>query len=191
MSGNAIVGSALQSSTGSWSGSPTSYAYQWQRCDFDALNCVNVGGATGETYGVRSADIGYRLRVQVTARNAQGAGTATSNLSDVVAPATQPNSRPSLGLVSVRFLGNRVYARFRVCDDGGRNLTILATDSRPGRASLTRRFSTRAAPNPCGVYTRSWIPALRFRGKGRHTVTLRARDTSGSVSAPARRTFVR
>lgn len=57
--------------------------------------------------------------------------------------------------------------------------------------SLTRRFSTRAAPNPCGVYTRSWVPALRFRGKGRYTITLRARDTGGSTSAPARRTFVR
>jgi len=185
------VGEELALDVGTWSGDPTSFAYQWQRCDVDALNCLDVGGATGETYGVRTADVGYRLRAQVTARNAQGAGTATSNLSAVVAPAVQPNSRPTISFVSVRFLGNRVYARFRVCDDGGRNLTILATDSRPGLVSLTRRFSTRAAPDPCGVYTRSWVPALRFRGKGRYTITLRARDTGGSTSAPARRTFVR
>ena len=189
--GEAQVGEELAVVTGTWTGDPTSFAYQWQRCDVDALNCVNVGGATGQTYGVRAADVGYRLRAQVTARNAQGTGTATTNLSAVVAPAVEPNSRPAISFVSVRFLGNRVYARFRVCDDGGRNLTILATDSRPGRVSLTRRFSTRAAPDPCGVYTRSWVPALRFRGKGRYTMTLRARDTGGLTSAPARRTFVR
>lgn len=189
--GDAKVGEELAVDVGTWSPDATSYAYQWQRCDFDALNCVNVGGATGETYGVRNADIGYRLRAVVTARNAQGTGTASSNLSAVVAPAVEPNSRPSIRFVSVVFRGNRVYARFRVCDDGGRNLTVLATDSRPGRASLTRRFSTRVAPDPCGVYTRSWLPAKRFRGKGRYTLTLRVRDTSGSISAPIRRTFAR
>ena len=126
----------------------TSYSYQWQRCDVDALNCLNVGGATGETYGVRNADVGYRLRALVTARNAQGAGTATSNVSDVVDPAVAPNSRPTISFISVVFRGNRVYARFRACDDGGRNLTVLATESRPGRISLTRRFSTPRCPEP-------------------------------------------
>jgi hypothetical protein len=189
--GEARVGEELALDAGTWTGDPTSFAYQWQRCDVDALNCIDVGGATGETYGVRSADVGYRLRAEVTARNAQGSGTATSNLSAVVAPAVAPNSRPTISFVSVRFLGNRVYARFRACDDGERNLTILATDSRPGRVSLTRRFSTRAAPRPCGVYTRNWVPAARFRGKGRYTITLRVRDTGGSTSAAARRTFVR
>ena len=189
--GVAKAGEELALDAGTWTGDPTSFAYQWQRCDVDALNCLNVGGATGETYGVRAADVGYRLRAEVTARNAQGTGTATSDLSAVVAPAVEPNSRPTISFVSVRFLGNRVYARFRVCDDGGRNVTVLATDSRPGRVALTRRFSTRAAPNPCGVYTRSWLPAPRFRGKGRYTITLRVRDTSGSTSAAVRRTFAR
>ena len=94
-------------------------------------------------------------------------------------------------MISVRFLGARVYARFRICDDSPRNLTILATDSRPGRVSQTRRFTTRIAPNPCGVYTRNWVPAVRFRGKGRYTVTIAARDTSGRTSAPVRKTFIR
>ncbi len=189
--GRGKAGEELALDHGTWTGDPTSFSYQWQRCDVDALNCVNVGGATGETYGVRNVDVGFRLRAQVTARNAQGSGTATSDLSDVVDPAVAPNGRPRVTLLSVRFLGNRVYARFRVCDDGGRNLMVLATDSRPGRVSLTRRFSTRAAPNPCGVYTRSWLPAQRFRGQGRYTITLRARDTNGSMSLPARRTFAR
>ena len=92
-------------------------------------------------------------------------------------------------LISVRFLGARVYARFRICDDSPRNLTILATERKPGKAAYTRRFTTRIAPNPCGVYTRSWVPVARLRGKGRYTVTIAVRDTSGRTSAPVRRTF--
>ena len=190
--GEERVGEELTAEEGSWTNNPTGYAYQWQRCDADGTNCLPVIGATGKTYGVRSADVGFALRVRVTARNASGAGSATSVLSAVVAPAaTITNKQPTLRIISTRFLGARVYARFRICDDTRKNLTILATDSRPGRASQTRRFSTLVAPNPCGVYTRNWVPAQRFRGKGRYTITLQARDTSRRTSAPARRTFFR
>ena len=159
ITGEARVGEELTAEDGTWSNSPTSFAYEWQRCDIDAASCVAVAGATGKTYGVRIADLGFRLRVVVTARNAGGSGAATSAFTDIVAPTvTITNKRPTLTIVSVRFFGARVYARFRICDDVARNLTILATDSRPGRVSQTRRFSTRIAPNPCGVYTRNWVP---------------------------------
>ena len=151
-----------------------------------------MAGATGKTYGVRVVDLGYRLRVAVTARNARGSATANSAITAIVAPAvTITNKRPTISIVSVRFTGARVYARFRVCDDVAKNVTILATDSRPRVASYTRRFTTLSPPRPCGVYTRNWLPALRFRGPGRYTVTLQARDTSGLTSLPARRTFTR
>jgi hypothetical protein len=190
--GEERVGQELTAEEGSWTNSPTGYTYQWQRCDADGSICVPVVGATGKTYGVRAADVGYRLRVRVTARNANGSGSALSVFSAVVAPAVAvTNRRPTLQIISVRFLGARVYARFRICDDTRKNLTILATDSRPGRASYTRRFSTLAPPNPCGVYTRNWVPLQRFRGPGRYTITLQARDTSRLTSAAARRTFSR
>jgi hypothetical protein len=101
------------------------------------------------------------------------------------------NGRPTIKIVSIRFSGPTVYARFRICDDSYKNLTILATDSRPGVASYTRRFTTLVAPKPCGVYTRHWTPVARFRGHGRYTVTLKARDKSGLTSLPAKRTFSR
>jgi len=192
ITGEPEVGQELTAEDGTWTNTPTSFAYQWQRCDIDAVSCVDVTGATGKTYGVRVADVGFRVRVEVTARNANGAGSALSSPSGIVVPSVPvTNARPTLKLISVRFLGARVYARFRICDDSPRNLTILATDSRPGKVSQTRRFTTRIAPNPCGVYTRSWVPAVRFRGKGRYTVTIAARDTSGRTSAPMRKTFIR
>jgi hypothetical protein len=191
ISGTARVGQTLTANNGSWSGNPTSFAYQWQRCDADGSNCGDLVGATSRTYTVRTADPGFRLRVQVTARNDKGTGTATSGVSAIAAPAVAiTNSRPTLRIVSIKFLGARVYARFRVCDDSMKNLSIIQTDSRPGVLSYTRRFSTLVPPRPCGVYTRNWLPAPRFRGDGRYTITLRARDKSGLTSAPARRTFV-
>jgi len=70
-------------------------------------------------------------------------------------------------------------------------VTILATDSRPGVSSYTRRFTTLVAPKPYGAYSRHWVPVARFRGHGKYTVTLRARDKSGLTSLPAHRTFMR
>ena len=190
ITGEPTAGEELTAEEGSWTNSPTSYAYQWQRCDIDAIACGPISGATGKTYGVRNADVGFRLRVEVTAKNANGSGSALSNPSSIAAPSVPiTNARPTVKLISVRFLGARVYARFRICDDSPRNLTILATDSRPGKVSQTRRFTTRIAPDPCGVYTRSWVPAARFRGKGHYTVTIAVRDTSGRTSAPVRKRF--
>jgi hypothetical protein len=188
--GAAQVGETLTAEEGQWTNAPTSFAYQWQRCDLDAVSCGSVPGATGKTYGVRTADLGFRLRVVVTARNASGAGQATSAPSPLVIPAAPiTNDRPTVSLISAKFLGARLYVRFRICDDDERNLTILATDSKPRAGSQTRRFATRVAPNPCGVYTRSWVPARKFRTKGRYTVTIRVRDVAGSTSAPKSRSF--
>ncbi|MBA2384511.1 MAG: hypothetical protein H0V68_07610 [Actinobacteria bacterium] len=192
ISGTARVGQQLTASEGSWSGNPDAYAFQWQRCDADVVLCSSIVGATAKTYLVRIADLGYRLRVRVTARNDKGSGTANSALSAIVAPAVAiTNRRPTLTILSIRFSGAQVYARFRICDDSLKNLTIIQTDSRPGKLSYTRRFTTLVPPRPCGVYTRNWLPAPRFRGPGKYIVTLRARDKSGLTSLPARRTFNR
>src|SRR5919106_2285383 len=192
VSGEARVGQELTATEGTWTGNPTSFSFQWQRCDIDSLICADVTGATGRTYGVRAADVGFRLRVEVTARRNDRSGTATSAATSIVAPATAiTNRRPTLGIIGVRFTGARIYVRFRVCDDTPRNLAILARETRPRVRPATRRFATRVPPRPCVAYTRNWLPAQRFRGPGRYTITLRARDVSGLTSAPARRTFRR
>ena len=188
ISGTPKVGETLTADPGSWNGNPT-FAYQWQRCNADVAVCSNVNG-TGKTYGVLTADVGFRLRVVVTANNTKGSTPATSAITAIVAPAHPiTNHRPTLTIISVQFTGNTVYALFRICDDSFKNLAIRETDSRPGKLSYTRSFATIVPPQPCGVYSRHWLPAARFLGPGSYTLTLRATDKSGLTSLPARRTF--
>src|SRR5205814_10372481 len=78
ISGSARDGSVLTASHGSWTGSPTSYAYQWLRCDSEGGNCAAIAGATSQRYTVQTADVAHRLRVQVTATNTSGTGVAES-----------------------------------------------------------------------------------------------------------------
>ncbi len=65
-------------------GSPTSYSYQWQRCNAQGTSCVGLN-TSGATYTVGTIDIGNTLRVVVTASNTVGSATATSAATPVVA----------------------------------------------------------------------------------------------------------
>jgi hypothetical protein len=100
ISGTAQVGSQLTASTGSWSGSPTSYVYQWRRCDSSGLNCAVINGATGSSYLLASADQGATIRVAVTASNDSASATAVSAPTDVIAPPALPPSNTSSPVIS-------------------------------------------------------------------------------------------
>jgi RHS repeat-associated protein len=76
-SGSAQVGGTLTAGNGTWSGPPSSYAYQWRRCAADGSSCADVAG-TGQSYVVTAGDLGSSLRVVVTGTNALGSASATS-----------------------------------------------------------------------------------------------------------------
>ncbi len=78
ISGTAKVGKILSAGTGSWTNSPTSYAYQWLRCSTTGTSCLVIPHATGATYKLTRRDAHHRLRVRVTATNAAGSATSTS-----------------------------------------------------------------------------------------------------------------
>src|SRR3954454_3953052 len=187
VSGTPAVGKVLAVDKGTWTGSPTGYTYRWQRCDADNIvSCGDIPGAPLAAYKLRTGDLGYRLRAQVTARSAAGSAIAYSATTAVIRPALRiTNHAPSIAILNIRRFGATVYARFRVCDDSFKNLTILQTDSRPGKPSYSRKFATLTAPRPCAVYTRHWTLVPRFRGAGHTMLTLRARDKSGFTSRPA------
>jgi hypothetical protein len=85
ISGAAQQGAQLKATTGGWTGSPTSYAYTWERCDALGGKCAQVKGAGSSTYTLTSADVKSTLRVAVTASNAAGSSLpATSKQTAVV-----------------------------------------------------------------------------------------------------------
>lgn len=70
--------------TGTWAEEPTSYAYQWRRCNASGLECVDILGATNSTYTPVAADVGKTLVVKVTATNAVGSDWAISKATEIV-----------------------------------------------------------------------------------------------------------
>ena len=98
ITGIARDGETLTASPGTWTGTePITYSYAWQRCDAAGASCDPIAGATGETYTAGAADVGSRLRVEVTATNAAGPETSASAATGVVAPAPTANAeRPSI-----------------------------------------------------------------------------------------------
>jgi hypothetical protein len=87
--GTAQDGEFLAAKDGEWSGTnPMTFTYQWRVCDGAGGNCANINGATAKIYRVATTDVGRRLRVEVTAKNASGSkAEATEPTSAVVHPA--------------------------------------------------------------------------------------------------------
>jgi hypothetical protein len=195
LSGAAVVGGTLRVSNGSWSPSATSFSHQWQRCAADGTGCLNIPGATGQTYGVRLGDVGHRIRALVTARNSGGQTTAASAASELVAGVSttivttttsstttvQGNRAPSLKYLSLRVSGARAFARFRVCDDSTGRITIVERDNKNRVLAVTHRFHVTLNAS-CAVYAKSWFLARKFRTPGRYVSTLRAIDAHGALS---------
>jgi glycosyl hydrolase family 26 len=105
VSGSAVAGQTLSVSTGSWSGSPTSYAYQWRRCDSSGGACSNLSGATSASYALASADVGFTMRAAVTAKNSAGSATAVSGQTALVAAAPTSTSTSTSSLPASFFSG--------------------------------------------------------------------------------------
>ena len=99
VSGTTQVGSVLTTSNGTWSYSPSSFSYQWQRCDSTGSGCSAISGATAATYTLASADAGSTLRSKVVASNSGGNASATSVQTAAVtaAPAPPPDTATNLG----------------------------------------------------------------------------------------------
>jgi len=98
ISGTAAVGDTLSASKGSWSNSPTGYTYAWSKCN--SGGCSALTGATASTYPVSSSDEGNTIEVAVTAKNAGGSTSATSDPTAVVptppVPAPVNTALPSI-----------------------------------------------------------------------------------------------
>jgi hypothetical protein len=114
ITGTMRVGQVARASRGTWTGTePITYAFRWFRCDGrgapDASDCRRISNAADNTYVLREADAGFRIRAQVVATNADGTARATSNPTAIVISARPTNTREPAISGTAR-VGNRLQA---------------------------------------------------------------------------------
>jgi hypothetical protein len=77
ITGTLKIGSTQTVSTGTWSNTPTSYGYQWQKSS-DGISWINLSGETANTY-VPTFDVAnLQVRVNVSGVNAVDTATVSS-----------------------------------------------------------------------------------------------------------------
>ena len=194
LSGSSVVGDTLTVSNGTWSPTPSSFSRQWQRCAADGTGCVNISGATGQTYGVRSDDAGHQLPALVTAHTSAGEKTtAASSTSNVVTQTTTTvvttpaPKAPTVRIMSLRHIGSRIHARFSVCTQNPGTLRITERDQKARALPYTRHLAVHLGA--CGTFHRSWLLLSRYRSHGRLLVTMRA-SSNGRLSRLAARSIM-
>jgi hypothetical protein len=204
--GPARDGELVAAKDGEWSGTnPMTFSYQWQRCDGAGANCAAISGATEKIYRVATADVGRRLRVQVTARNTSGSRSEASPASEAVdrpAGATRlADGRYSIPVTSVRMPDRLVISgvefrpnvlrsrqpftgRFRVTDTRGyvvRDAIVLVTGVPLGWIRAPQEIKTGSD----GLATLQLQPTrfLRLVRGGSMVMFIRARKEGDSILA--------
>ncbi len=128
ISGTALQGQTLSEAHGSWTGSPTAFAYQWEDCDTSGNNCSPISGATGQTYALTASDVGHTVRVQETAGNAGGTGS----------PAVSP---PTSVVAGVETLPGPGAASVRTASVSGTTVIVPVSCTGGGSCALTAALS--------------------------------------------------
>lgn len=201
-------------------GADVSYAFQWERCSPDLTACFPVPGGTARELALGPVDIGWRLRVEVTARNRAGRSRAMS------APGATIRARPAAGVgpggpgssgggsgaagtrpaldlpasgLTVRPRGRTVALRL-VCLEPGAAATQCQGTARAAMTARGRRIAlgTRAflvAPGESTVVrfrlSSRARSALRRARRARMTVSLLAVDGTGVTTRRSFRLWLR
>src|SRR3954451_11184378 len=117
--GTAREGNTLTARNGTWANSPTSFAYQWQRCSADGTNCSDISGATNQSYTLAAADVDHAVRVAVTASNSDGQAPATSSTTAQVSSRSAPVSSAKPTISGTPRVGEELTASNGTWTGGG------------------------------------------------------------------------
>jgi hypothetical protein len=153
----------LSTTTGTWTGSPTSYSYQWKR------GATNVG-ANSDSYTLVTADVGSTMTCVVTATNAVGSTNATSGTTGTVS-ANVPLA-PTIGTATATAYNTATVQYSAPSDNGGATITSYTATSSPG--GITGTLSTAGS----GTITVSGLTQSTS-----YTFTVKANNSVGASSA--------
>lgn len=120
ITGTKSVGQTLTSSTGTWSGPPTSYAYQWTRADTSSGSYTDISGANTSTYVLTTDDISKFIKAGVIATNVAGSSSQTLSTATTAISAVAP-SAPIINSITA---GNtQLSVNFTASSNGGSAIT--------------------------------------------------------------------
>jgi len=195
VSGTAAVGETLFAGVGTWRGAaPLTYAYQWLRCGAgggqpSGSDCTAIAGATLSRYAVASGDLGQRLRVRVTARNASGTATATSDATEQVLSSAPTPPVPTTPVPTTPRQPTLPPGGVRLSD--GTISVPVASVSLPQRLVVGRVIFR---PNPVRSRKRPLEVRVRIRDSRGYVVRgalVRSRAVPAVTSAPAEKRTAR
>ena len=177
ISGDARQGATVAATTGSWSGSPTGFAYRWQRSADGGLSWIEIGGAAAATYTLVAADIGSAVRVVVTATNAGGSASAASAATATVEGAFPPSNILPPAIVGTPRVGESLSATPGVWNGAPFSYAYRWRRSADNGATWT---------DIAGAVGSAYTPAGDDAGlRLSVTVTATNANGSGSASSPA------
>jgi hypothetical protein len=209
ITGKPLVGEQLVADAGKYGGGAVEkFTFQWQRCDTSGGACVDIAGATAQTYGVLRADVDHTLRVEVTARNEFGSTVSQSKATPVVKTAAAPPtpvtttiaaSKPVTiccqavtlsGTVSTRKAGERITILSLENDDIVSDpIAILNTDASGSWSTkvvpkIETTYIAQTSTSKSNPLTIKVHPRLGFGVNGNNfTAKITARDTfAGAVA---------
>jgi hypothetical protein len=166
VTGSAVQGQTLTSSTGAWTNSPISYAYRWLR------GASAIGGATSSTYVLQAGDVGSQVRVGVIATNATGSSTEALSLQTAVVTASGDTTAPTL--TGELTIGTVTSSSIQITwPAGADNEAVASYETSPDGSTWTDRGAVL-------TYTFTGLAASTS-----YTLRVRAKDAAGNVSTPA------
>jgi hypothetical protein len=183
LSGAPQSGQVLAASTGGWTGAvPTSFTYQFYRCDSSGSSCVSVAGPTsGSTYTVASSDVGSTLQVTIRATNQYGIGSAQSASSAVVGggtstpPPSSDTSSPSVFLAAPSS-GATVSGNVNVSATASDNVGVTKVEF----SADDTVFATVNSTPYSAIWNTSGLSA-----SSSHSLVVKAYDAAGNVGVSA------
>jgi streptogramin lyase len=91
----AFQGVPLSTSNGAWTNEPSSFGYQWKRCNLKGSECSAILGATSQSYVPVGEDVGHALIAVVKATSEAGSSAeALSQATGSVLPVGQVSTYP-------------------------------------------------------------------------------------------------
>jgi hypothetical protein len=188
-----VVGVTMLASTGTWSSVPavSSYTYRWQRSFDGGTTWGTIDNATSSSYTITESDFGYRLRVSVTATNANGSATSNSATSGVVAAIFNVQAPSVSGdlvvgqILTVNpgiwYSKNEISYSYQWLSDGS---TISGATS----SAFTLTSSEAGLPISVRVTARSTLGSLAVTSAARGNVTAIVNTAVPTISGVARLT---